>query len=150
MEFFGIFFGSCIAVTASFIAGAFYRLTLLIGQARWPGIKPTFLWASYAILTLIVVDWTLLAAWGAVGTRTALGPIYEKMSLMTFFFGPPALINVLVLPDPDRNRARWFLAVPLATVLAFFLLIKAVGISEALYGIDGSGGPFSESAHPKP
>lgn len=146
MEFFGIF----VAVPSSFLASAVYRFALLFGQARWPGIKPTFLWASYAILTLIVVDWTLLAAWGAVGTRTALGPIYEKMSLMTFFFGPPALINVLVLPDPDRNRAHWFLAVPLATALAFFLLIEAVGVSEALYGIDGSGGPFSESAHPKP
>ena len=139
-----------VAVPVSFVASVVYRFAVLFGQTRWPGIKLTLLWASYAILTLIVVDWTLLALWGAVGTRTTLGPFYEKMTGLTFFFGPPALINVLVLPDPDRKRARWFLAVPLATASAFFLLMEVVVSSEAFYGVEGSGGPFSESAHPTP
>ena len=104
-----------------------------------------FLVASVVLLAAILVEWAFLGLRGAVGTRTAIGPAYYAAHILIFFLGTPALINALVLPNTSKWHARWWFALPLCTVLAFVLVVQQYAVSEALYGIEGGDGPFSEA-----
>jgi hypothetical protein len=140
MELFGIAF----SIPGAFVAGAIYRLLLLAVANRWRWIKPLLLWASYLVLAAVLAEWIFLATRGSVGTRMLLGHAYYSVHVLIFFLGTPALMNALILPDPSSGRARWWFAVPLCTALAFVLVVQQYVVSEALYGIDGQDGPFSQ------
>jgi hypothetical protein len=66
-------------------------------------------------------------AW-VVGTRVVVGPVYYIAHLVIFFLGTPALLNVLVLPDASRWRARWWFSVPLCAALELVLVIQQYGV----------------------
>ena len=85
----------------------------------------------------------LLATLGAVGSRTFVGPAFYVAHVVFFFLGTPALANVLLLRTPAPFVQRWYVAGILCTVFAFCLVLLQYGVSEALYGIDGTNGPFS-------
>lgn len=134
-------FGLILSIPGAFLASVLYRYLLLIALSRWPRIAPVLNVASWFVLAVILVEWVLLLLRGAVETRMLVGPVFYPAHLITFVLGTPALINVLILPCPT---ARWFRTVPLATVLAFILVVQQYAVFEALYGIDGEDGRFSE------
>lgn len=139
MELFGII----LSIPGAFIASTLYRHLLLMARSKWPTIAPVLTAASWIVLAGILVEWALLLLRGAVETRLLVGTVFYPAHLIVFVLGTPALINVLVLPSPCSRRARWFRTVPLATVLAFVLVVQQYGVFEALYGIDGEDGRFS-------
>jgi hypothetical protein len=143
MELFGI----VLSIPGAFIASAVYRSLLMLAVRRWPLIRPVFKVASYIVLTGIIAEWMFLALRGAVGTRVAVGPLYFVAHVSIFFLGTPALMNLLALSNPSKWYARWWLSVPLCTVLAFVLVLQQYVVSEALYGIEGTDGPFSQIDH---
>ena len=100
---------------------------------------------SFLVLALLIAEWALLAVCGSVGTRTLVGPSFYLLHLVSFFLGTPALVNALVLPDPEKRRARWRCVVPIATALALILVLQQYSVSESLYGINGNDGPFSRT-----
>jgi hypothetical protein len=140
MELFGI----VLSVPGALVASAVYRRLLLPASARWPRIKPLFIFASCLVLAAIITEWIFLAVRGAVGTRVVIGSAYYAAHLFIFFLGTPALPNVLVLADSSKRRARWWFSVPLCTTLALILVVQQYVVSEALYGIEGTDGPFSQ------
>jgi hypothetical protein len=48
-----------------------------------------------------------------------------------------------VLPRKDWLLGRWYVAGLLCTLLAVFLVFLQIGVSEALYGVEGQTGPYS-------
>lgn len=137
-------FGIAFSVPGALLASAVYRLLLLAASERWPRMKPVFIFGSWTVLTAILAEWGLLAWRGAVGTRVLIGPAYYFGHLLLFFLGCPAVINILVLPDSSRWRARWWFVLPVCTVLALVLVVQQYSVAEALYGIDDVSGPFSQ------
>lgn len=138
MEMFALVF----SVPGAFVASLIYRFCMLY-VARWTWVKYAFLAGSAIVLAGIVAEWLLLVVRGPVGARLLVGPQYFSIHSFLFLLGTPALINALVLPDPEGPRARAALVLPLATALAFVLLLLEYIVSDALFGIDGVGGPFS-------
>lgn len=143
MELFGIVF----LIPGALIASAVYRLLLIFAVRRLPLIRPVFKMASYIVLTGVIADGMLLALSGAIGTRVAVGPLYYYVQMLTFLLGPPALMNLLVLSDPAKRHAEWWVSVPMCAVLAFVLVVQQSVVFETLYGIEGSDGPFSQIDH---
>jgi hypothetical protein len=139
MELFGI----ALSIPGALGVSALYRFFLLIARARWPWITRPLLVTSFVVLAAMITEWVLLATRGAVGTRILLGANYFPAHELIFLLGTPALMNVLVLPDPARWSARSHSALALCTILAFVLVLQQFAVSEALYGIDGVGGPYS-------
>jgi hypothetical protein len=139
MELFGIILSIPVAFVASvvycfFLAKIIIRVDLL----------RRFMWAaSVGVLLLFAVEIVLLVTIGAVRSRASIGPGFYVAHLAVFFLGPPSLANVLILRNP-RSPFRWYWAVPACTVFAFALVLLQYGVSEALYGVEGSDGPFSE------
>ena len=132
MELFGIAF----SIPGAFAVSALYRFVLLGIRKRWLWIRPLFLSASGVVLAAVIVEWVLLAERGATGTRALLGPVYYTLHTWVFFLGTPALMNVLVLPNPEKWQARWWSSLHLCTILAFILVLQQYMVSEALFGIE--------------
>jgi hypothetical protein len=100
--------------------------------------------ASSVVLAAIVAECIIVAVRGSVAAREFIGSAYYSLHVLIFLLGTPALMNILVLTDPSRRLARWWICLPLCTCPAFVLVVQQYGVFEALYGIDGTDGPFSQ------
>lgn len=138
MEMFGI----VLSIPVAFVACLVYCLILakvvvhieLLRRAMWA--------ISLGVLMLFAIEVTLLVTLGAVRSRGFIGPTFYVAHLALFLLGTPALANLLVLWKP-RGILRWYWAVLICTLFAFGSVLLQYGVSEALYGIDGTEGPFS-------
>ena len=99
--------------------------------------------ASIVLLVGFLGEIVLLSTLGAVGSRAFVGPAFYAAHSVFFFLGTPALANVLLLRKRGPLVRRWYLAGGLCTGFAFCLVVLQYGVSEALYGIDGTNGPYS-------
>ena len=138
MEIFGIILSIPVALVASTIYITFIRW--IVGKL--PRLDTPLILGGGTILAIFAVAIIFLATIGAVKSRAIIGSTFYGLHLAIFFLGVPALANVLVLPD--RGRITTPLAVTLCTVFAFILVLMQYGVAEALYGIDGNNGPYSE------
>jgi hypothetical protein len=143
MEMFGIL-GS---IPAAFCASAIYAAILRSVILR-PWLKHLLISASAAILGGLGGEWILLGTVGAVRGRQILGPCFYPMHLIVFFLAVPALANLLVLRRRDSVLGAvlgsWVVVGILGAVLALPVVLTQYSVSEALYGVDGQGGPYGK------
>jgi hypothetical protein len=140
MEVLGILF----SIPAALVASSLYCLFLAKVVS---GRKHIIRWLralSYVVLSLFAIEVLLPCILGAVQSRALLGPAFYIAHILFFFLGVPALANLLVLRSDGGLTAKWYVATLLCTALAFFLVLLQYGVSEALFGIDGEGGPYSQ------
>jgi hypothetical protein len=138
MEIFGII----LSVPATFLASLVYCYLLATIVIRLDFLRRAMWLVSVLVLIAFAIEVTLLVTVGSVHSRALIGPMFYVAHVALFFLGTPALANVLVLRQP-RELVRWYWAVPACTLFAFALVLLQYGVSEALYGVDGTGGPFS-------
>jgi len=134
--------GIALSVPVAFVACLVY--CFLVGKVVLPieWLRRAMWIGSVFVLFAFATEVSLLATLGAVRSRTIIGPTFYVGHVALFFLGPPALANLLVLWRP-RGMVRWYWAVPLCTLFAFVLVLLQYGVDEALFGVDGTGGPFS-------
>ena len=83
--------------------------------------------------------WT---AHGIVSARRWIGPGFEWLHNIVFFFTPPAVANLIVfIPRPPLRD--WKLVAGITFVVAITFVFWNLDVSEKLYGPDGIGGPYS-------
>jgi hypothetical protein len=136
--------GIALSVPIAFAASLIYCLILAKVIVRFPRLSRWLWWASLGILIGFAVEVALLMTIGAVQARTKVGPAFWAGHLAVLVLGTPALANVLMLRKNPGGLGRWYAVVPLCTVFAFVLVLLQYGVSEALYGVDGQGGPFTQ------
>ncbi|MDB5345572.1 MAG: hypothetical protein JWP89_3949 [Schlesneria sp.] len=140
MELFGILF----SFPAALIASLIYATLVQQISSAWPPVGRPLRVGSYFVFTGLAVELVILIILGAVDGRRLLGPAFYVGHLLIFFLGPPALANVLILQRRAPALARpWIACLPCA-FFALFLVLLQYGVTEALYGIDGDNGPFSQ------
>jgi len=138
MELFGI----VLAIPAAFGGCVIYCLAISKIVIRFNLLRRSMLAASIGVLFLFALEMALLMTLGAVRSRAMIGPGFYVAHLVVFVLGTPALANVLILRSPKRTL-QWYWAVPLCTVFALSLVLVQYGVSEALYGVDGTNSPDS-------
>ncbi len=141
MEIFGI----VLSIPAAFVASMLYCLLLIKFVSNADRVSRWLRFASRIVLVLFSVELLLLITLGAVRSRGLLGPGFYVAHVFFFFFGTPALANLLVLRPRRGFSSKWYVATVLCTVFAFFLVLLQYGVSEALYGVDGENGPYNKS-----
>ena len=97
---------------------------------------------SSAVLLLFATEVVAVGTLGILRSREILGLPFLVAHELTLILAPPALANVLVLSL--KSRKSWYVAAAAATCLAIAMLFFDIKISEALYGIDGTGGPYGK------
>jgi len=139
VELFGIVF----SIPVAFVVSMAYCAVLAHVIRRLDRLRG-WLYATLLVVLLgFLSEVILLATLGAVGSRAFVGPAFYVAHTVFFFFGTPALANVLLLPKREPILRRWYVAGFLCTAFAFCLVLLQYGVSEALYGVDGTNGPYS-------
>jgi len=107
-----------------------------IARALW--------YAAVSVLWLAAVELLVVGVLGSVRARGSVGPAFVPIHVLLTFSAAPALACALLLGR--RHLANWWLAVAatgwLVGVAAIFY---QYGVMEALYGVDGEGGPYAAS-----
>ena len=103
------------------------------------------LWyVAVSVLWLAAVELFAVSVFGSVRVRGSVGPVFVPLHAFLTLFAAPALACALMLGR--RNIANWW---PAVAVVCWFVGVAAifyqVGVMEALYGIDGEGGPYAAS-----
>jgi len=135
--------GIVLAVPVAFVASMLYCLVLAKVMSKRIAFSQLVRRASYVLLSLFLVEILLLVTIGAVRSRGLLGPGFYVAHLVFFFLCTPALANILVLQQKRAIVGRWWVAGLICAAFAFGLVMLQVGVSEALYGVDGNDGPYS-------
>lgn len=134
------------AIPVAFIAGGIYAY-LIHFVLRYQIVRLTTLLLSTLILLGILVEWATLLTFGAVRIRAIIGPIFYPIHLIIFFLSIPALANLLVIKKISSSRSfgRWVVIGFFCSALALPVVLTHYGVAEALYGIDGTGGPYGQA-----
>lgn len=90
-------------------------------------------------LDLLAVGWV-----GAVRSRELIGPAFFPIHTFVTLVSPAFLAGSLLLGERHFAR-RWIAVAGLSWMLGVFSIFYQYGVAEALYGIDGLGGPYSNS-----
>jgi hypothetical protein len=139
VELFGIVF----SVPVAFVMSMVYCAILAHAIRRVEPLRRGLYAVSILLLLGFLGEVVLLATLGVAGSRAFVGPAFYVAHLVFFFLGTPALANVLLLGRREPVVRRWYVASALCTAFAFSLVLLQYGVSEALYGIDGTNGPYS-------
>ena len=139
MELFGI----ALSLPGAFTASLGY--CWLMVHWLYPQFPGTLRWlrlCSVCVLAVLGLEVGFLLAKGPIGTRALIGPAFWFAHRLCFYLGVPALANVLVLRNRMSFLSRWYVAAFPCALLGFSLVLMEFYVSEALYGVDGRGGPF--------
>jgi hypothetical protein len=139
MELFGII----LSVPVAFVMSMVYCAVLAYAIRRYEPLCRLLYATSRILLLGFVCEIALLATLGAVRSRALVGPSFYVAHVIFFVLGTPALANVLLLRRQSPFLRRWYVAAAVCTTFAFCLVLLQYGVSEALYGIDGTDGPHS-------
>ncbi len=139
VELFGIVF----SIPVAFVASMVYCAVSAHVIRRFETLRRWLYGASLLVLVGFLAEVALLATLGAVGSRALVGPAFYIAHSAFFFFGTPALANALLLRRRGPVLSRWYAAGFVCTAFALCLVLLQYGVSEALYGIDGTNGPYS-------
>jgi hypothetical protein len=125
----------CANVAYAFIVHRFFSTR----RSLWPWL----LWPSRIALALMILDVVLVATVGAVSSRRIIGASFNLLHVFVIFFGAPSMANLLILTSNQGWHHKWYVVAGFCFILGMFLVFFQVGVGEALFGIDGVGGPYS-------
>jgi hypothetical protein len=137
VELFGVF---C-SMPAAFVASAIYFGFLRVLIKRVP-VERILIVGACALLGALFAEWALLATLGAVRSRAAIGPVFYPVHLALFMLGVPALATILTIKTRGTRFDSWLVVAFASGLFALPVALTQYVVSEALYGIDGEGGPF--------
>lgn len=139
MELLGAPFSIPIALIASLLYCFFLQKVVLKSQRTSRLVRIT----SYSVLAVFVLEIVLVISVGAVRCRNTIGLAFTVFHLLLFFLTTPALAGALVLSPRGGVLLDWYASAFLCTLFALILIFVQAAVSEALYGIDDKGGPYS-------
>jgi hypothetical protein len=139
MELFGIL------LSAPFLLVASVVYAILVGKAnsRWPFWGDCVLWISFAIIVLFLIEVIAVASAGTIAVRETIGPMFYPVHTILFFVIVPCIVNVMRIQQRFTIITKLYVIGPLCGFLGFFIVLFQYAVFEALFGVDGMGGPYS-------
>lgn len=95
-------------------------------------------------LCLFVLDLFAVGLVGAVRSRELIGPAFFPIHTLVTLISSAFLAGSLLLGERHFAR-RWVAVAAVSWMLGVFSIFYQYDVAEALYGIDGQGGPYSNS-----
>ncbi len=140
MELFTIMF----SVPVSFVMSSIYALIVKKITTKWaPLIVPLF-WISGIILTLLILEFVGVLTVGVIRLRETIGVLYYPLHIFLFFLFWPSLANTMGMQRRIGVLSKWYIIGLACAFLGLCVTLLQYGVSEALYGIDGVGGPYGK------
>jgi len=133
--------GIAMAMLGGLVAAPVFCFAVVRLVKPCPVLSIPAFWFSLALVSLFLVEILLVWTRGAIGARALVGPPFFLVHAFLTLLLAPALACVLLLGQ--RSLARWWFV---AAIVCWFAGVGAIfyqyGVAEALYGVDGLGGPY--------
>lgn len=134
--------GIAIGILGGLIAAPVFCFLLVKLIAPLPRLSRFAFYAAAALLLIYSAELLFVAARSVVAARQLVGPAFFPAHVLLTLGSAPALACVLLLGS--RNVAKWWpAAAAICWLIGVFSIFYQYGVAEALYGIDGQGGPYS-------
>ena len=135
--------GIAIFMLTGIVAAPVFCLVLVKLVRPHPRVSLVIFYYALALLLLFAIDLLLVGTLGAVKVRAIVGPAFMPLHALLMLGSAPALACASLLGQ--KSLARWWPVVALLSwILGVFSIFQQYGVAEALYGIDGEGGPYSD------
>jgi len=119
-----------------YVVARIVRKAQHIAKALW--------YVAISILWLAAGELLVVTVFGSVRVRGSVGPAFVPVHVILAFFAAPALACAMLLGR--RHVANWWPAVAaMCWIVGVAAIFYHYGVMEALYGVDGEGGPYAAS-----
>jgi hypothetical protein len=133
--------GIALALVSGLVAAPIFCLALVKVIRRYPALAAFAFWVAAPMFGLFSIEVALVLFMGILSTRALIGPPFFLVHVVLTLGAAPTLACLLLLGR--RSIQGWW---PLVAALCWFVGAGAVfyqyAVAEALYGIDGQGGPY--------
>jgi len=140
MELFAIM----LSFPMSFLCSTVYAVIINRITTRWSIFSTPLLWISFLILILLLFEVIAVILIGALDLREAIGRPYFPIHLFLFFLALPSAVNIMKLQRIAPLFTKWYVIGSVSAFLGLGIVLLQYAVSEALYGIDGMGGPYGQ------
>lgn len=135
--------GIALGILGGLVAAPIFCFLLVKRIAPLPRLSCLAFVVAAVSLVIYSVELVFVGVRGAIAARQLVGPVFFPVHALLTLSSAPALACVLLLGRP--NIAKWWPAVAaICWLVGVFSISYQYGVAEALYGIDGQGGPYSE------
>lgn len=135
--------GIALWIASGVVAAPLFCLGLVHLVGPRPTLARSVFFLSVLGLSIFTVDVLMVASLGAVYVRQFVGPAYFPIHAVVTLLSAASLAGVLLLGQRSLKR-HWGLVAVVCWFVGIFSIDFQYGVSEALFGIDGEGGPYSE------
>jgi hypothetical protein len=140
MEIFGI----VLSFPASFIFATIYAFVVGKIVTKWKMVSAPLLWISAVVLSLVLLEIIGVITVGILKLCETLGPIYYPTHSLLFFGTLPSTVNIMRIQRKIPILSRWYLIGGVCAMIGLGIVVLQYGVSEALYGVNGTEGPYSQ------
>jgi hypothetical protein len=106
-------------------------------------LLPWLLWPSWVVLVLMIIEVLAVVTIGSIRLHKYIGPIFGGVHNVVLFLGAPALANLLLISKTEHWYSRWYVTAIFCFFVGYFLVFFQLIVSEAVFGVDGTGIPIS-------
>jgi hypothetical protein len=139
MEMYGIIF----SVPMAFICGIIYAVIIGKVIAKWNELMTPLLWISGVLFALLLLEIISVIVIGTLKLRAIIGPEYYPIHSLLFFLTLPSLVNIMKIQKSIPLLSKWYFIGTACAIIGLVIVILQYGVSEALYGITGTNGPYN-------
>jgi hypothetical protein len=140
MELFGIMF----SVPVSFVVSSIYALIIKKITTKWTVLVVPIFWISGTILALLILEFFAVLTLGAIKIRETIGTLYYPLHIFLFFLFWPSLANLMGMQRRIAFLSKWYIIGITCAFLGLCVTLLQYVVSEALFGVDGMGGPYGK------
>ncbi len=140
MELFGIMF----SVPVSFVVSSIYALIIKKITTKWTIVVVPIFWISGTILALLILEFFAVLTLGAIKLRETIGTLYYPLHIFLFFLFWPSLANLMGMQRRIAFLSKWYIIGITCAFLGLCVTLLQYLVSEALFGVDGMGGPYGK------
>jgi hypothetical protein len=133
--------GIALGILGGLVAAPLFCFLLIKIIAPLPRLSRLAFFVAAVSLVIYAVELSFVGVRSAVAARQLVGPAFFPVHALLTLGSAPALACVLLLGR--RNIAKWWpAAAAICWLVGVFSIFYQYGVAEALYGIDGQGGPY--------
>jgi hypothetical protein len=136
--------GIALWILGGMFAAPLYCLALVKLIRPRPNLSRLFFYPAIVGLCLFILDLLLVGIIGAVHSREFIGSAFFPIHAIVTLLAASFLAGTLLLGRRSLAR-RWLLVAVVSWILGVFAIFFQYNVAESLYGVDGVGGPFSET-----
>jgi hypothetical protein len=137
-------FGIILSVPGAFIASILYSAILGKVTHKLPNLIRPLRVGSSAVLVAAVIETIATTIIGPTRLQEMTGNVYYPFHVVIFFLTLPALSGIMRLQNKYEKLTKWYSIGCFCAVVGLLIVLQQYVVSEAIFGVDGVGGPYGK------